>query len=205
MKKLILCLLIMSFQLALAKGPKVKKVEAPVKKTEAVVQKEEGLVLKAQANKGEVVFEAVGKPSFLKIKGQGEGPEGKVQIAQTITGEFKFKLTTLNTGIEMRDTHMKDKYLQVGQHPEASLKLQELANWSVDKGDATGVSFKGSLTMHGVEKPIAGTVDIKKKGTGYEITANFETKITDYAIDIPTYAGITVADNVKVTVKSELL
>lgn len=205
MKLLILSAVIICSNVVMAKETSVKKTEVLGKAAEAVALKEEGIVLKAQPQLGEVAFEAVGKPSFLKIKGQGEGPEGKVQIAQSITGEFKFKLATLNTGIEMRDKHMKEKYLQVSQHPEAVLKLRELSEWSTDKGEAVAVPFKGTLSLHGVEKPIAGTVDIKKKGAGYEITANFETKITDYSIEIPNYAGITVADNVKVIVKSELL
>lgn len=63
--------------------------------------------LKADKSKGQVVFEAVGKPSFLKIKGQGEGPEGEVSVADKVTGSFKFKMATLDTGIGLRNDHMK--------------------------------------------------------------------------------------------------
>ncbi|MBY0316383.1 MAG: YceI family protein [Bdellovibrionales bacterium] len=196
--KLILSTILIISQFALAKAPAAKK-------TEAATPAPATLTLKAQAQSGAVTFEAVGKPSFLKIKGQGEGPEGNIQIDKNITGEFKFKLDTLNTGISLRDSHMKEKYLEVAKHPDARLKLEEVKDWSVEKGEAQGVPFKGSLTIHGVEKPVTGTVDIKKKDAGYAVVANFETKISLYGIDLPSYAGVTVADDVKVSVKTELL
>ena len=196
--KIIFCAFLFASQIVLAKAP-------PAKKTETAPPVRTGLTLKAQPQSGAVTFEAVGKPSFLKIKGQGEGPSGNIQIDKSITGEFKFKLDTLNTGISLRDSHMKEKYLEVAKHPEAQLKLQEVKDWSVEKGEAQAVPFKGSLTIHGVEKPVTGTVDIKKKDAGYSVVANFETKISLYAIDLPSYAGVTVADDVKVSVKTDLL
>jgi len=162
-----------------------------------------GKTLKSQSGKGQVVFEAVGKPSFLKIKGQGEGPEGEVTIDKTVQGNFKFKMTTLNTGIGLRDSHMKEKYLQVDKYPTAELKLESVEKFSGE--GATGLPFKGTLTVHGVAKPVTGTVDVAKKDAGYTVKAQFDAKITDHSIDIPSYAGVTVADSVKVTVETELL
>ena len=195
--KIVLCAVMMCSQAVWAKST----VKAPAVSTTVSAVKE----LKAAPAAGKVEFEAVGKPSFLKIKGEGEGPQGHVKLDKNVTGEFTFKLSTLVTGIALRDTHMKDKYLQVGQYPEATLKLQEVTGWDVSKAGAKSIPFKGTLKIHGVEKPVTGTVDIQTKGNGYEVAANFEAKISDFSIDIPSYAGITVADNVKVTVKSELL
>ena len=161
-------------------------------------------VMKADRSKGQVVFEAVGKPSFLKIKGQGEGPEGEVSVTDKVTGSFKFKMSSLDTGIGLRNDHMKNKYLEVEKFPTAELKIEEVANFDAAKAEATALPFKGTLTIHGVAKPVAGTVDVKKKDKGYAVAANFETKITEYSIAIPSYAGITVADSVKVSVQTEL-
>lgn len=161
--------------------------------------------LKAEKTKGQVVFEAIGKPSFLKIKGQGEGPEGEITIKDTVTGTFKFKMATLDTGISLRNEHMKNKYLEVEKFPSAELKIEEVTKFNPAAPEAKGLPFKGTLTIHGVAKPISGTVDVEKKAAGYKVAANFETKLTDYAIAIPSYAGITVADSVKVSVQTELL
>jgi polyisoprenoid-binding protein YceI len=161
--------------------------------------------LKADKTKGKVVFEAVGKPSFLKIKGEGIAPEGEVSIKDKVTGKFTFKMSSLDTGIGLRNEHMKDKYLEVGKFPTAELKIEDVTKFDPEKSEQKALPFEGTLTIHGVTKPIQGTVDVQKKGKGYSISAGFEAKITDYAIAIPSYAGITVADSVKVSVSSELL
>ncbi len=162
-------------------------------------------VFKADKSKGQVTFEAIGKPSFLKIKGQGEGPEGEISITDNVKGSFKFKMASLDTGIGLRNDHMKNKYLEVEKFPTAELKIDEVTGFNAATPEATALPFKGSLTIHGVTKPVTGTVDVKKKATGYNATANFETKITDYAIAIPSYAGVTVADSVKVSVQTDLM
>lgn len=161
--------------------------------------------LKAQPQKGQVMFEAVGKPSFLKIKGQGEGPEGRINIGSTVSGQFKFKLQSLSTGIALRDQHMKEKYLQLDKYPTAEIKIASVENFDPNSLQAEGLPFQGTLTVHGVEKPVKGTVDIKKIDMGYKVSAKFDAKISDHAIDVPSYTGITVADQVKVSVETELL
>ena len=59
----------------------------------------------------------------------------------------------------------------------------------------------GTLELHGVKKPV--TVKYEKMNVeGKTITFNskFNIKITDFAIDIPSFQGITVADEVEVSV-----
>jgi polyisoprenoid-binding protein YceI len=159
---------------------------------------------KSKPTEGQVVFEAVGKPSFLKIKGEGEGPEGEVTVDKVVKGTFKFKIDSLKTGISMRDKHMKEKYLQVEKHPTAELTLEEVSKFDPAGAETQSSPFKGKLTIHGVTKPVDGQVEIKKLAQGYSIKASFDTKITDYGIDVPSYAGITVTDLVKVSVDSKL-
>lgn len=171
----------------------------------AFAKPNEATVLKADKSKGQVTFEAIGKPSFLKIKGQGEGPEGEVTIKENVTGTFKFKMATLDTGIGLRNDHMKTKYLEVEKHPTAEIKIEEVTKFNPASPEGSGLPFKGTLTIHGVTKPVVGTVDVKKKDKGYAVTANFDAKITDYSIAIPSYAGVTVADSVKVSVQTELM
>ena len=68
-----------------------------------------------------VEFLAIGKPSAIKIRGKGEKLESKLQLAgKTLTGQFVFDLTSLNTGIDTRDEHMKEKYLETGKFKRLS-------------------------------------------------------------------------------------
>jgi len=120
-----------------------------------------------------------------------------------VTGEITFDLATLDTGIEMRNSHMKDKYLEIGRFPQAKLKLTEVtlpSSWSMDQPEIKDAAFKGLLTLHGIEKPVSGTFSASKNGSGIGVDAKFTTKITDFGIEIPKYLGITVADEVNMQV-----
>lgn len=62
---------------------------------------------------GTVKFFAVGNPSAIRIDGVGAGPEGKLEVVaddknSKMAGQFIFDLNSLNSGIEMRDSHMKE-------------------------------------------------------------------------------------------------
>lgn len=190
MKKLILSLAVLSIShLALADAPAASKSHADFVGTS-----------------GGIEFVAVGHPSALKVLGKGTGPQGKFDIAQTaVTGNVTIDLKTLVTGIDTRDKHMKEKYLEVEKFPTATLTITQLKlPKSLDaQGNAmTAVPFQGTLKLHGVEKPVSGTFDLTGSGVSPSIAAKFALKLSDYGITIPSFAGITIADDVNVSVVS---
>lgn len=157
---------------------------------------------------GTTAFHAVGHPSAIKINGTGAAPKGKL----TWTGDGKLKgaltldLKSLDTGIETRTTHMKEKYLEVGKYPQAKLDLTEV---SLAKGDFAkdfvedAVAFKGNLTLHGVTKLVSGTAHIERHGDSSSLHAEFPVKISEYSIAVPAFAGITVADEVTLAIDAK--
>lgn len=164
--------------------------------------------LSSTPQKGNVSFRAIGKPAFLKIDGKGEGPLGTLQIdGNKMSGEMTFALKTLDTGIELRDEHMKEKYLKVNENPTASLKFskQELsAPFDISAMQLKGPAIKAILTLNKLSKEVS--VDFKSENKGKEllVTSNFSIKLSDFNIEIPEYAGIKVADEVKLEVQSIL-
>src|SRR5262245_49694569 len=106
---------------------------------------------------GCVEFFAVGWPSALKIHGKGRGPEGQLQVVgNQVNGTIEFDLDTLETGIELRDRHMKEQYLQTARFPRAALKLEGLdAKRLADSSGSVSLPFRGMLSLHGVDKPVA--------------------------------------------------
>lgn len=155
--------------------------------------------LVSQPRPGEVVFEAVGRPAMMKIKGQGPAPTGEFTVEKgKASGTAELDLRTLETGMSLRDSHMKDKYLEVAKHPKAKLTVDA---FDVPADFTAGTSlgekpFKGTLLLHGVEKAVEGVFSFE----GGVANARFETKLSDYGIAVPSYMGITVADTVKVSV-----
>jgi YceI-like domain len=151
---------------------------------------------------GSVTFLATGKPGFLKINGAGPDLRGTLdKTDKSMTGELTVTMEKFATGIDLRDEHMKEKYFEVKRFPEAILKIKELA--LNNKGEADGAPFKGTLLFHGVEKDIVGTASVAIKGSKNIIDAEFPMALKDFNIDVPSYAGVKVADSVVVKAKVE--
>lgn len=151
---------------------------------------------------GKIEFEAVGRPSMLIITGVGEEVHSNLKIADSkLSGEVRFKLESLKTGIIERDKEMKEKYLEIGSYPFAKITFDQFqmpAGWSAKNPKVVNSSFRGKLNLHGVEREVTGFYTISPDLTNS--TANFEIKLSDYKIKPPVYLGIKVADFVKIKV-----
>jgi len=163
------------------------------------------LVLKSKS--GSIDFLAVGKPGFLKIKGESKNNAfavGEVKVEKTqVQGEFQFNLENLKTGIELRDEHMKLKYLEIekAENKTAKLKITKLEVEEGKINEGFQKPFEGELTLHGVTKPIKGTVNFN--GSDLTSKVNFEIILSDFKVDIPSYMGVTVSEKVEITVSSQ--
>jgi polyisoprenoid-binding protein YceI len=109
----------------------------------------------------------------------------------------------------MRDKHMKEKYLEVEKFPRAELTIQKVTlPLSLKQAGASlpGVPFQGILKLHGLEKPVFGTMTLKHDGdSSASVDAAFSLKLTDFGIQIPSFAGITIADQVEIKISAAAL
>lgn len=143
-------------------------------------------------------FDAIGKPSMLKIHGEDKQVRGNLKLdGKNLSGEFLVKLDDFNTGMKLRDQHMKNKYLEIDKYPEAKLKLEPITLPSLS-GELKKLPFKGTLTLHGVEKPVSGETNISLNSNIQNIDASFSTKLSDFGIQIPAFAGVTVAEEIQI-------
>jgi polyisoprenoid-binding protein YceI len=152
---------------------------------------------------GSVEFHATGYPTMIKIVGKGDKALGHFILeGDMVSGDSSFRLASLDTFNETRNKHMKEKYLEVEKFPEAKLNLakMQLPKELKENVSLTGLPFAGKLSLHGSEKPVQGTVNIERKDSQITITAQFGLKILDFGIALPTFLGITMADDVQVTV-----
>ncbi len=158
--------------------------------------------------KSEVSFLAVGTPSSIKIRGKAEDPKETLKgtftwAGKTISGTATVNLDKLNTGIELRDKHMKEKYLETQKFPQSELTLTSLTlpdSATGEKFEVSQVPFQGKLLLHGITKPVAGVVNIKKVGSVADLAFDFKFPLNDFGIETPSFMGIKVTDDVQVTV-----
>lgn len=152
-------------------------------------------------DKGAVEFKTKGWPNLVTIKGKGQGVSGQLSESENkISGSLSFDLQTLKTGIELRDDHMKNKYLQVKEFPQAKLTLTDV---SVPTDYSGSMDFKGTMQLHGVSKEVVGKAQLDNGTDQISMTAEIPIKLKDFKIEIPSYKGITVADKVTVFFKTE--
>lgn len=150
---------------------------------------------------GEIQFTAIGNPGFLKIKGKSKDtfPKGILKWSdQGLSGEFQFSLEGLKTGIELRDEHMKEKYLEIKKFPMAILDLDPMKIDPEKLDESHDGNFQGNLSLHGVSKKVSGKY--KYDSNEKKIAAEFEIKVSDFGIEIPSYLGITVGEKVNILV-----
>jgi len=119
-----------------------------------------------------------------------------------IDGTVVFDLKTLDTGISLRNEHMRDNYLEVGKgagYDTAALTGIDLKGLNGDAPEGKG-SFSGMLTVHGVTKSVSGSAEVRKAGSGVRVKASFPVNLPDYNIPEPRYLGVGVKNTVQVDV-----
>jgi polyisoprenoid-binding protein YceI len=119
-----------------------------------------------------------------------------------LQGELQVDLSSLDTGIALRNTHLREKYLEVGRGAEyASAVLSGVRLGKVDASAFEGrTPFTGTLLLHGTRRPVSGQADIRREGGDVHVAASFPVRIDDYGIAPPRYLGVGVKNEVQVRV-----
>ncbi len=155
-------------------------------------------------------FTAIGRPAALKIVGHGVGPTGQLVLAPDgsdylLSGTVDLDLESFDTGIEMRDKHMKEKYLETAKNRKATVKFvsAHLAKETLEKNGE--VTLPALLLLHGVEKPVEVKTSFLKDSSGeLKTTSSFQIKISDFGIQIPSFSGLTVADQIQIKIEMKV-
>jgi polyisoprenoid-binding protein YceI len=154
--------------------------------------------------KPKVTFYAVGSPGFLDI----EGVAGTMTAADDGTKlTFTVPMSSVHTGIDLRDEHMNSKYVLVDKFPNAILTLNKAdVKWpSATVGESNDGTAKGTFNIHGQDQPVDVTYTVAKSKTGYRVRAKFNFDTTKSGIDIPSYLGVTVDPKMRAEVTTDLI
>ena len=143
-------------------------------------------------------FSATGRPGGFKINGKAAGDQfsGKLALSgNQATGTVSLKMASFDTGIELRNNHLKDNYLEAGKFPVSSFELK--STQLDDKGNG---KFKGLLDLHGQKKEIEGELLLQRSGKSAKLEFSFPVELSDFQIPIPSFAGVKVDSRVEVKV-----
>lgn len=157
--------------------------KTPEKKEEAI---------KYLSASGDVSWESIGNPGFLRIHGKGGKITGRIWEKDGLThATLAVALDAFTTGISLRDQHMKDKYLDTATHRTALLSLDPI---KLEQNKE--ITWSGKLRLKGVEKPVSGVGILR----GKEFSGSFSIAVSDFGIEIPSYLGVTMAKDVDISV-----
>jgi polyisoprenoid-binding protein YceI len=114
-----------------------------------------------------------------------------------VRGALKVELQTLETGIGIRDRHMKNNYLEVEKGPSFATALLE--DIRIEKMEGKTV-FSGMLSLHGQKKKVSGAAELQQKDGKIRVQAQFPVKVSEFEIPAPTYLGVGVRDEIQIKV-----
>ena len=124
-----------------------------------------------------------------------------------IEGVLGVDLRTLDAGIGLRTSHLKETYLEVQRGP--LFERATLSGIVLDTpvaGMPNGpVGFQGQFTLHGQTRAVAGNVDLSRKDGRYDVRVRFPLRIDAFQIARPAYLGVGVSNDIDVTVRATLV
>jgi polyisoprenoid-binding protein YceI len=117
-------------------------------------------------------------------------------------GDLSVDLVTLDTGIGLRNEHLRSRYLEVGRGEGFDRAV--LSEVRLGVADARGfegkTTFTGTLLLHGTKNPVAGQATVRREGKAVRVEASFPVTVSAFGIAKPQYLGVGVRDQVTVAV-----
>jgi polyisoprenoid-binding protein YceI len=115
---------------------------------------------------------------------------------------FEVDLNSVDTGIGLRNRHMREDYLHTDKYPITSFKGK--INNVTKEGNAYKVKSYGDMTIHGVTKKqtIEATVEFVKGGIA--VKTDFIVKLTDYEIKVPELMFMKISEEIQLVLDFNL-
>ncbi len=105
---------------------------------------------------------------------------------------------------KLMQEHFNENYMESDKFPYASFKGTMEGVYDITKNGTYSVTAKGELEIHGVKQQriIPATIEVKDKII--KISSKFKVKLADHKIEIPTIVFNKIAEEVEVTIKSDV-
>lgn len=158
--------------------------------------------------KNRVEFHSKATLESFSGKAKGINAEFDVDPAKLISakGKVTIDLRTLDTGIDLRNKHMRENHLHTDSFPNAVFSLDSISGDGTLSAEAPmSLAIHGQMTIHGVTKSITTPATLSAVGAhGMRIQAEFPLKITEYGIPRPEFLFLKLAEEVRIVVDLSL-
>jgi polyisoprenoid-binding protein YceI len=111
---------------------------------------------------------------------------------------FEVELNGLETGIGLRDRHMRENYLETEKFPYASFS-GSIAGVEV-AGDTSLVRIAGTFLLHGEEQAMTLVCKVRPDEMSYHVTTQFEIRLPDFKIEVPSLMFLKISEVIAVKI-----
>ena len=149
------------------------------------------------------------------ITGITNAVKGKVTFnvddIKSLKGSISIPVTTLKTGIDLRDEHLRsDNWLDAESYPEITFMIKKVSDVKVEADNKLQAKITGDFTAHGVTKEVVANVTMtyldeseqtKQRAPGdlLGVQATFNIILSDYDVE-NMVVGQKVSENIEISV-----
>jgi polyisoprenoid-binding protein YceI len=152
---------------------------------------------------GEIKFEA-SMPALEEVAATSKTASG---VFDTSNGEFAalILIKSFKFKVALMEEHFNENYMESSKFPKATFKGKVL-NFDSKKITATKTAYdiEGDLTIHGVTKKVKTKINLALVGGKILATSNFNIKLSDYKIDVPSLVKDKIAKDAKIALNFSL-
>lgn len=151
--------------------------------------------------KGHVQFAS--KATLESFVGQSDYLVGKIDL-QDSTVDFYLDLSTLHTGVRLRDEHMREEYLETDKYPFAQFYGKIITPFSTTSTDTQSVTVRGKFSVHNVSHIVKINGKMKVSPGDLYVQAAWPVMLNDYNISIPQILFMKLSPKQAVSIKADL-
>lgn len=117
---------------------------------------------------------------------------------------FRIPIQSFNFKKKLMQEHFNENYMESSKFPNATFKGTIEGDYDLMKNGTYSVTATGELDIHGIkqQRKIVTTIEVKDKTI--KINGKFKVKLADHGIKIPTLVFNKIAEEVEVTVQSDV-
>ncbi|MCB9791792.1 MAG: YceI family protein [Alphaproteobacteria bacterium] len=126
------------------------------------------------------------KNGDAEVPGRLTGLSGELKLPKAdswaqLDGSFTVDLSTWDTGLELRDTRIKETFFQVAEHPSVSFDVSKVEGGGDMKvgGPAQDMTLHGKLSLYGASKDVSLPIAVTRTSEGGYAVVSKEPLVLD--------------------------
>jgi polyisoprenoid-binding protein YceI len=127
-----------------------------------------------------------------------------VSVWDLSSGQIEFSVLIKGFEFEraLMQEHFNENYMESDSYPKATFKgvVENSSALAFTKDNTYKVKVNGSLTMHGVTKPLSIPATVVVKGGAVSASATFTVSAEDYKIKIPSIVAEKISKQITVNI-----